>query len=149
MKNRPENHILILDDDQQLAEMMADYLRIACQSDVKITHTEDDFWEAYSQSEFDIIFLDYRIAEETTGIEVLKKLSTRENLIPVVMMTGEGNETVAVQAMQNGAFDYLIKGEYALSTLTNLVQKAIRFRKLQVKNQRVSGSYSISIQSLR
>lgn len=135
MKNRPENHILILDDDQQLAEMMADYLKIACQGNVKITHTEDDFWEAYSQDDYDIIFLDYRIAEETTGIEVLKKLSARENLTPVVMMTGEGNETVAVQAMQNGAFDYLIKGEYALSTLTNLVLKAIRFRRLQMDNQ--------------
>ncbi|MAT42965.1 MAG: hypothetical protein CL609_11525 [Anaerolineaceae bacterium] len=135
MKNRLENHILILDDDEQLAEMMADYLKIACQGNVKITHTEDNFWDAYSQNDYDIIFLDYRIAEETTGIEVLKKLSVRNNLIPVVMMTGEGNETVAVQAMQNGAFDYLVKGEYALSTLTNLVQKAIRFRKLQVENQ--------------
>lgn len=135
MSTQPQNHILILDDDQQLAEMMADYLKIACQGNVKTTHTENDFWAAYAQNSFDIIFLDYRIAEETTGIEVLKKLSEKENLTPVVMMTGEGNESVAVQAMQNGAFDYLIKGEYALSTLTNLVQKAIRFRKLQVENQ--------------
>ncbi len=130
-----ENHILILDDDQQLAEMMADYLRIAGQGKVKITHSEPDFWAAYAQRSFDIIFLDYRIAEETSGLDVLKKLSENGNFTPVVMMTGEGNETVAVQAMQNGAFDYLIKGEYALSTLTNLVQKAIRFRALQEENQ--------------
>jgi PAS domain S-box-containing protein len=129
------HQILILDDDQPLAEMMADYLNISANSQVELTHTENDFWNMLSQKEFDIIFLDYRLPN-ITGLDILEKLAAKQNLIPVVMMTGEGNEQIAAKAIQSGAFDYLVKGHYPLNILPSLVQKAVRLRSMQNEVQR-------------
>jgi len=126
------NSVLILDDDQFLAKMMADYLILSSQSSVDLTHNETDFWTAYQSKQYDLIFMDYRL-QEITGIEILDKLSTKGNKVPVVMMTGEGTEEIAVKAMQSGAFDYLVKGHYSFSILPSLVIKAVRMRKLQTE----------------
>jgi len=126
------NSVLILDDDQFLARMMADYLILSAQCAVDLTHNEIDFWTAYQSKHYDLIFMDYRLPK-ITGIEILDKLSAQGNKVPVVMMTGEGTEEIAVAAMQSGAFDYLVKGHYSFSILPSLVIKAVRMRKLQTE----------------
>jgi len=127
------NHtVLILDDDHILAKMMADFLVISAHCTVDLTHKEVDFWTSYHAKQYDLIFMDYRLTE-ITGLEILEKLSEIGNKIPVVMMTGEGTEEIAVKAMQAGAFDYLVKGNYSFSILPSLLIKAIRMRKLQAE----------------
>src|SRR5512133_2847535 len=51
--------------------------------------------------------------------------------VPTVMMTGEGNEAIAARAIQSGALDYLVKGEYSFTALPPLIQKAVRLREMQ------------------
>jgi PAS domain S-box-containing protein len=126
------NSVLILDDDRMLAKMMADYLVLSANCTVDLTHTEADFWRVYAGKQYDLIFMDYRL-QEITGIEILGKLLENGNKIPVVMMTGEGTEEIAVKAMQLGAFDYLVKGHYSFSILPSLVIKAVRMRQLQAE----------------
>lgn len=132
--SEPAYQILILDDDKTLSQMMADFLSISGQSQVHLTHQEVDFWAKYPEKPYDLIFLDYRLPT-TTGLEVLEKLSNQGNKIPVVMMTGEGTEEIAVKAMQLGAFDYLVKGHFAVSILPSLVLKAVRMRQMQQEMQ--------------
>jgi diguanylate cyclase (GGDEF)-like protein/PAS domain S-box-containing protein len=56
-----------------------------------------------------IILLDYKLPD-MDGLEFLEKLiQVRTNEIPVIMLTGEGNEPVAVEAMKAGASDYIVK----------------------------------------
>jgi len=114
--------------------MMADYLRVSSSSTVELTHREEDFWAKLPAKSYDLIFLDYRLPT-TTGLEVLDKLSNKGNEIPVVMMTGEGTEEIAVKAMQLGAFDYLVKGHFAISILPSILIKAVRMRLMQQEMQ--------------
>src|SRR5665648_18498 len=132
--SEPVYQILILDDDKTLSQMMGDFLSISGQSQVHLTHQEVDFWAKLPEKLYDLIFLDYRLPT-TTGLEVLEKLSNLGNKIPVVMMTGEGTEEIAVKAMQLGAFDYLVKGHFAVSILPSLVLKAVRMRQMQLEMQ--------------
>lgn len=72
----------------------------------------------------DCILLDYSLPGES-GLEILKKLCEANLFLSIIMMTGQGNEAVAVQAMKSGAQHYLIKSEMKPDMLHNAVRAAI------------------------
>lgn len=126
------NHfrILILDDDVELGELLSEYLQTTNQCDVFYTNHTDNFWTLLTQDDFDVLFLDYKLGE-TNGLEILSQMCSRGIDIPTVMMTGEGNENIAARAIQYGALDYLVKGEYSFSALPPLIQKAVKLKQMQ------------------
>jgi PAS domain S-box-containing protein len=72
----------------------------------------------------DVLLLDYRLAGDN-GLEVLKILRVDRGLdLPVVMVTGQGSEDVAAQAMRLGATDYIIKRENYLVALPAVLENA-------------------------
>ena len=75
---------------------------------------------------FDCVLLDYRLPD-MNGLEFLRELSSRVDgvPVPVVLLTGQGSEAVAVDAMKGGAQDYLLKTTITGPTLTRAVQHAI------------------------
>lgn len=84
----------------------------------------------------DVILLDY-LLPATNGLELLQKLTQRLGKLPVIiMLTGQGNEAVAVAAMKLGVQDYLIKGTLTAQTLVNAITNALTERKLQAQIDR-------------
>lgn len=84
----------------------------------------------------DLILLDY-LLPGTNGIELLQMLTERLGKLPVIiMLTGQGNETVAVEAMKHGVHDYLIKGKLTSQRLINAITNALTERKLQAQIDR-------------
>ncbi len=73
---------------------------------------------------FDVLLLDYRLPGEN-GLEVLKIVrEDRELDLPVVVVTGQGSEDIAAQAMRLGATDYVVKREGYLDALPIVVENA-------------------------
>jgi len=97
--------------------------------------------EACKQVEPDIILLDYMLPD-MDGLEFLEELKANCNSSKplVVMLTGEGSERVAVQAMKYGVEDYLVKGDTTAETLRlairNAVEKAALKQELEASKQR-------------
>ncbi len=89
------------------------------------------------RQEFDVILLDFQLPDRS-GLEVLKVLQAQYPHTAVIMLTGHGDEQVAVQAMKGGAQDYLVKDalnpEVLQRTVRNVVHQA-QLRQQLRKNQ--------------
>ncbi|MEM9803651.1 MAG: ATP-binding protein [Cyanobacteria bacterium P01_D01_bin.56] len=83
------------------------------------------------QHQPNVILLDYRLPD-INGIEFLRALADIFQPLPaVIMLTGQGNEQVAVEAMKMGAQDYLVKSELDAGRLVQTVQRALAQQELQ------------------
>lgn len=72
---------------------------------------------------WDAVVCDYQLPD-TSGLEVLRRLRARDQVLPFVLVSGEIGEEVAVAAMKEGASDYLLKGR--LARLGGALQQAVR-----------------------
>jgi len=77
----------------------------------------------------DIIITDY-LLPGMNGIQFLEALNQKNRNVPVIMITGQGNENVAVRALKLGAWDYLVKSADFFSLLPRVIEKVFRERKL-------------------
>lgn len=127
--------VLIVDDDFTHAEMVREFLTVSGFGAVDYAENVSQLWRYLEKPAYDIILLDYKLPDGT-GLEVLEKLEERQVNIPVVMVTGQGSERVAVQAIQRGAADYLIKSGDYLITLPSLIRKTVNAHQLQNSIQR-------------
>lgn len=89
---------------------------------------------------FDCILLDYQLSD-MNGLELLETLvaATHPRIYPVVMLTGAGNTTLAVQAMKSGAHDYLTKDratpEQLQRAINNAIEKVALLRELEQQRE--------------
>lgn len=85
--------------------------------------------ELLDREDFDVVVLDVRMPE-MDGIETLREIRNRFPLVEVVLLTGHANMEVAVEGMELGAFDYLMK-PIDLDELLYKVQDAYKKKAIQ------------------
>ena len=111
--------ILLIDDDPAFRELMSILLENSI-SDVQITEAIDGHEGEKIIKElniYDVILLDYRMPHGMTGIDFLENTKHLLNDSAVIMITSEGNETVAATAFRLGVTDYFIKGPDLMNCL--------------------------------
>ncbi len=112
--------ILIVEDEPTLAKNMRRYLEKA-DFDVQLTATGEAAMTSLESYKPDIVLLDYRLPD-TDGLQLLDRIHAVDRRIRIIMITGEGNVQIAVEAMKKGAYDYLAK-PVVLKELLLLLQK--------------------------
>jgi CheY-like chemotaxis protein len=115
-------NILIVDDDDYFRTFFSSVLKDEFNHRTVAVASGLDALEILRNGKafFDLIFLDY-FMPQMTGLEVMKNLNTERISIPVVMLTGAGNESIAVEAMKLGAYDYLKKEEIDIPHLGTVI----------------------------
>ena len=89
---------------------------------------------------FDVILLDYRLPREN-ALEVLKKYRlTSQTHIPVILITGKGDEEIAVSALKLGAFDYVTKNAGYLFKLPSVIENAFFSNRLEREHAQLQKS---------
>ncbi len=112
-------NILLVDDDEFFASIVANQLQDEYKYKVTIARNGLEAKELIStggSNHFDIILTDY-FMPEMNGIDLLKWIHEHNMETPVVMLTAAGSETVAVEAMKLGAYDYVRKEQLDLQHL--------------------------------
>ena len=99
--------ILLIDDNPADAELLRRLLNKIPEFQVEFAHCLDaeSGQQALAAEKTDCLLLDYRLGEQD-GLEVLASIRALGNDVPVIVLTGAGNESVAVEAMKRGAQDY-------------------------------------------
>lgn len=121
--------IMIIDDEPSICASLALFLK----SDyIVVTFTvASEGLKALKEGIFDLVLLDLKIGD-SDGIQVLREINNYDSNIPVIIMTAYGNIRSSVDAIKNGAFNYLIK-PLNLEELSIFIQQAINLRSLNEK----------------
>lgn len=100
--------------------------------DALIYHFDDaeSFIQRLHEIHPDVILVDY-LMPGMNGIDFLEFLHRESIAVPVIMITGQGDESIAVQAMKAGAWDYLVKTPDFFKLLSSTIEKTVRERKLR------------------
>lgn len=115
--------ILLVDDSDTDRELYKRYL--AEHYDCLEAETGEEAFDLLKSNEPSCILLDFSLPD-FDGLEFLTEV--RENtsiLCPIVMLTGQGSEKIAVSAIKKGAFDYLVKGTLTEEGLKKTVHNAV------------------------
>lgn len=123
--------ILIIDDDDIDRTAIR---RALIKSEVSCVFTEaQDYDSAMAVLEidhFDCTFLDYRLPDQD-GLALLKAARKLNIHHPIVVLTGQGDEQIAVELMKAGATDYLAKSQISPDILAQILRNAIRMNRAE------------------
>ncbi|MCF8366924.1 MAG: response regulator [Bacteroidales bacterium] len=89
-----------------------------------------------SLTDFDCIFVDYQLPG-MDGLTLLQEIKSLGFDHPVLVMTSQGDEKIAVEMMKNGAFDYFPKADLSSSKIVNLINAIKHFNKVTHEKKRI------------
>jgi DNA-binding response OmpR family regulator len=129
-----EAHVLAVDDDPLIREMIVDYL---VKHDLRATAVADgQAMSAVLAAEVDLIVLDLKLRTED-GMNLARKLRD-ESAIPIIMLTGRSEEADRVMGLELGADDYVTK-PFSPRELLARIRTVLRRRHAEVRQGRPEG----------
>jgi DNA-binding response OmpR family regulator len=132
-----KGHILIIDDEATLRQTMARILQRAGY-DVTTAANGQEALSLLAGNPFDLAYLDIRMPD-ISGLELLKTIHAKYADLPVVLFTAQPDVNSAVDALRNGATDYLLKPlkpQTVLDRTTTILEKSqMERRKRDIQRQ--------------
>ena len=101
--------VLVIDDEEKLRSLLA---RIIRSEGFKVLEAADckSGLKLVEQNEIDTVLCDVKLPDGN-GVDMVSKIKAINPLIEIILLTAYGNIADGVQAMKNGAFDYIVKGD--------------------------------------
>ncbi len=133
------NHlrILIVDDNKDHQLLMQAFIEESIKDVyVDFSDTGKDCLLKLSEETYSMLIIDFSLSE-TNGLELFRNIIQKEVDIPVIMVTGFGNENVAVEAMKLGAYDYIVKSDAYLGKLPATILKVVKEHELRKEKKEV------------
>lgn len=145
----PQHTILVVDDSPEDRATYRRYLTGEAEHRYHIVEAEfgRGILALCQQVQPAAVLLDYCLPD-LDGLKALEHLKQYNETLPVIMLTGQGDETVAAQAIKKGAEDYLVKGQTSPSKLQLVVQNAIENADLRQQLQQREQQFRIAVNNL-
>lgn len=128
--------ILIVDDDELIRKFLSDFF-VDLKFEVVTAENGTDALRKFVPQNFDIVISDLMMPD-MTGIELLKELIARDEKVLFFLITGYPTLETAVEAIKNGAYDYIVK-PFNPEDLRIKVERAVMTKQLKSSLKNVSG----------
>lgn len=125
--------ILLVEDNPADVRFTREMLGECAKPSFKITSAEllKDALGILSKTRPDIVLLDVNLPD-SKGLDGLREISDQHPLVPVIVLTGLDDEKFGIEAIQNRAMDYLVKGKIDADLLVRAIRYAIERKKMVV-----------------
>jgi signal transduction histidine kinase len=147
MDHEPLNILIIEDEEPHFKLMERAIIKNFPHASVSRFKDANTCLEKLDDITPDIIITDY-LLPGMNGIEFLKALKHKNNQIPVIMITGQGDETIAVYSMKLGAWDYIVKSANFFVLLARVVEQVLREWRLKESLRKSERRFRILSQQL-
>ena len=142
-KNSKLKHILIIDDEDKLRGLLA---RIISAEGFEVSQANDlkSGFRKLQSSDIDVVLCDVKLPDGN-GVDFVSKVKESFPLIEIALLTAFGKIADGVQAMKNGAFDYIVKGDdndKIIPMLYKALEKAELQKKVMQLERRISDKFS-------
>ena len=124
MEKKPTLILLVEDNTDHVILTKGALKQSEANFQVDVASNSDECLEKLKENRYDAILLDYSLPK-VNGLTLLSKINEEHQQTPVIMVTGQGDENIAVEAMKKGAHDYVVKSKNYLVTLPLTIQKVI------------------------
>ncbi len=132
MTGKPLQHLLLIEDNPGDARLLREMLVEEGSRDTEVTHvasmTEAEVLLAGGA--FDLILLDLGLPD-AQGLEAVRRAHAAAPRVPLVVLTGQDDENLALKALQEGAEDYLVKGKIETRGLLRALRYAVERKVLE------------------
>src|SRR5947199_7669971 len=138
----PQDRILVVDDEEPIREVVSSMLTAANYKCQQAGSGLEALALLESGEQFGLMLSDLMMPE-LDGIGLLERTKERFPDVPVVMVTAVHDISVALAALRNGAYDYLLK-PFERDQLLAMIRRALENRRLKLENR----SYQTNLESL-
>ncbi|HEU5015422.1 MAG TPA: ATP-binding protein [Roseiflexaceae bacterium] len=130
--DRRQLHILLVDDDEDDYILTRDLLADATNSKHVLDWADnyEQGAEIIARQIHDVYLVDYRLGARS-GLDLAREAMRKGCRVPIIMLTGQGDDEVGMAAMQAGAADYLVKGRIDAQLLERAMQYAIERKRAE------------------
>lgn len=136
MEHHSKIRVLVVEDDEDDYILTTSLLSEIYSTGVapQWVRTYEEAIERIGSDDYDVCLLDYRLGPHD-GLDVLREARERGVDAPLILLTGQGDIEVDLQAMKAGASDYLVKGQTTAADLERSIRYAIQQR--QIARERI------------
>src|SRR5215510_16482335 len=129
--NSTKPKILVVDDDRSICKLMGSILEMESYP-FRVATSAEQARRAMDEEQFDILVSDIYLGDDS-GLHLLERMKAANSEAEVVIMTAHGSMETAVNAVHNGAFDYISK-PFVVDDMLGIL------RRIQEKFQLVAGT---------
>ena len=137
--------ILLVEDNagdrRLISEMLAEASNVTF--DVKYADRLQAAMEYLGQNRVEVVLLDLGLPD-SQGLETLRKVYAQVSELPIVVLTGLNDEVIGVQAVNEGAQDYLIKGQVDTHLLRRTIRYAIERKQAEERERQLQLQLNLS-----
>ncbi len=133
MKVKNSSNIAIIDDDLDLLDLLVTFFKQRGYNVFPFSNAEEALVEIEAKRlEADVVISDLKLPM-MSGLDLIKRIRKTNSSLPIVLMTSEGSVEIAVEAIESGAYDFVLKPLHIPQLLIS-VQRALFLNEVQFEN---------------
>lgn len=148
MKIKNSASITLIDDDLDLLDLLSSFFKQRGYKVAAFSNAEEALIEIENKRlETDVVISDLKLPA-MSGLDFIKRIRRSNSSLPIILMTSEGSVEIAVEAIEAGAYDFVLKPLHIPQLLIS-VQRALFLNEVQLENNNLKSLFQEDIQGLK